>query len=165
MKLPENMHPLPPIEAVREPAKDQPASGDLLTMEPDGYIDALASSATGVEARVCEDIAARQRLGIAKYGCTVEQSGDDMNRHAYEEALDLAIYLKAEIERRDRVCGWRGIADDLASALERLDALYRSEQDPEAPVTRPKWLRHPWQRYKRAVAVGPQPPEGGSEKP
>ena len=69
------------IEAVRdEPAMDQPA--------------------TGTEARVCADIAARQRLGIAKYGCTVGQSPDDMLQHAYEEALDLAVYLKAEIERR-----------------------------------------------------------------
>ena len=60
----------------------------------------LMLGATGVEARVCGDIAARQRLGIAKYGVTVEQSPDDMLRHAYEEALDLAVYLKAEIERR-----------------------------------------------------------------
>jgi len=58
--------------------------------------------ATGVESRVCADIAARQRLGIAKYGVTVEQSGDNMLRHAYEEALDLAVYLKAEIERRTK---------------------------------------------------------------
>lgn len=57
-------------------------------------------SITGVEARVCADIAARQRLGIAKYGVTVEQSPDDMLRHAYEEALDLAVYLRAELERR-----------------------------------------------------------------
>jgi hypothetical protein len=107
-ELPPNLPPLPPvpegysrweyrgtdwqggtgqyIEAVREPAKDQPASGE----------------STGVEARVCEDIAARQRLGIAKYGVTVEQSPDDMLRHAYEEALDLAVYLKAELERRAR---------------------------------------------------------------
>lgn len=56
--------------------------------------------ATGVESRVCEDIAARQRLGIAKYGVTVEQSPDNMLQHAYEEALDLAVYLRAEIERR-----------------------------------------------------------------
>jgi len=55
---------------------------------------------TGIEARVCADIAARQRIGIAKYGCTVAESKDDMLRHAYEEALDLAVYLKAEIERR-----------------------------------------------------------------
>lgn len=47
---------------------------------------------------------------------------------------------------------WRTIADDLAAALERLDALYRSEQDPEAPMNRPEWLRHPWQRYHRALA-------------
>ena len=47
---------------------------------------------------------------------------------------------------------WRTIADDLAAALERLDALYRSEQDPEAPMSRPEWLRHPWQRYHRALA-------------
>lgn len=56
---------------------------------------------TGTEARVCADIASRQQLGIAKYGCTVEQSPDDMLTHAYQEALDLAVYLKAEIERRD----------------------------------------------------------------
>ena len=56
--------------------------------------------ATGIEAKVCADIAARQRLGIAKYGVTVEQSPDDMLQHAYEEALDLAVYLKAEIDRK-----------------------------------------------------------------
>lgn len=55
---------------------------------------------TSVEARACEDIAARQRLGIAKHGVTVECSPDDMLRHAYEKALDLAVYLNAELERR-----------------------------------------------------------------
>lgn len=60
----------------------------------------MSEPATGVEARVCEDIAARQRFGIAKYGRTVEQSTDDTIQHAYEEALDLAVYLRAEIERR-----------------------------------------------------------------
>ena len=67
---------------------------------PDAGIPA-SSQLTGVEARVCEDIAARQRVGLAKYGCTVEQSPDDMLRHAYEESLDLCVYLRAEIERRD----------------------------------------------------------------
>ena len=54
-------------------------------------------SATGIEAEVCADIAARQRRGIAKYGVTVEEnplSEEDWTRHAYEEALDLAVYLK-----------------------------------------------------------------------
>jgi hypothetical protein len=55
----------------------------------------------GIEARVCEDIASRQRLGIAKYGVTVEQSDEKFKawlQHAYEEALDMAVYLKRSIE-------------------------------------------------------------------
>ena len=57
---------------------------------------------TGIEAMVCADIASRQRMGIQKYGRTVAESPDDMLRHAYEEALDLAVYLRAELERRGR---------------------------------------------------------------
>jgi len=99
-----------PIEAVREePAKEMRPTPDAINEalseqlfelldEPAPATD--ANGCEGVEARVCADIAARQRLGIAKYGCTVEQSGDDMLHHAYEEVLDLAVYLKAEIERR-----------------------------------------------------------------
>ncbi len=55
----------------------------------------------GTEARVCDDIANRQRLGIIKYGVTVEKSSGDFRdwlQHAYEEALDMAIYLKRAIE-------------------------------------------------------------------
>lgn len=68
------------------------------------YIEAVRDEpkATGIEAMVCADIAARQQKGIEKYGVTVKDSPDDMLRHAYEEALDLAVYLKAELERRGR---------------------------------------------------------------
>ena len=59
---------------------------------------------TGIEAIVCADIAHRQQLGIAKYGCTVAESTDNMLQHAYEEALDLAVYLRAEIARRRAIC-------------------------------------------------------------
>lgn len=55
---------------------------------------------TGIEKLVIDDIAARQQLGVLKYGRTVAESPDDMLQHAYEEALDLAIYLKAEIIKR-----------------------------------------------------------------
>jgi len=57
--------------------------------------------ATGTEARVCADIAARQLLGIAKYGTTVENnplSREEWLQHAYEEALDLAVYLRRAID-------------------------------------------------------------------
>jgi len=57
---------------------------------------------TGIEAQVCADITARQRIGIAKYGVTVEQSADDMLRHAYEETLDKAVYLKRAIEEMEK---------------------------------------------------------------
>jgi hypothetical protein len=82
--------------AIRKLIDDWNEEQNRMQGEPD------PPAATGVEARVCQDIAARQRLGIAKYGVTVAESQDDMLRHAYEEALDLSVYLKSEIERRQR---------------------------------------------------------------
>ncbi len=57
-------------------------------------------SASGVEAEVCADIAARQRRGVQKYGITVEAnplSLEQWLQHAYEECLDQAVYLKKAI--------------------------------------------------------------------
>lgn len=56
-------------------------------------------TATGIEALVCADIAERQQFGLQKYGCTVADSPDDMQRHLYEELLDAAIYYRAEMEK------------------------------------------------------------------
>ena len=61
-------------------------------------------SATGTEARVCADIATRQKLGLAKYGATVEANPLSLRawlQHAYEESLDQAIYLRRAIEEID----------------------------------------------------------------
>ena len=49
------------------------------------------------EALVCVDIRYRQQIGVKKYGTTV--AGNQLTRkqwlqHAYEEALDLSVYLK-----------------------------------------------------------------------
>ena len=55
---------------------------------------------SGIEADVCKDIAERQQKGIAKYGVTVADnplSQREWHQHAYEEALDLAIYLKRSL--------------------------------------------------------------------
>ncbi|GAA5137414.1 hypothetical protein GCM10023213_14050 [Prosthecobacter algae] len=57
----------------------------------------------GIEKMVCDDIAARQALGIRKYGQTVQQADlplEDWLQHAYLETLDKAVYLKAAIESR-----------------------------------------------------------------
>lgn len=56
---------------------------------------------SGTEAKVCEDIAKRQQQGIAKYGTTVEQNNLPLRawmQHAYEEALDFAIYLRRAMD-------------------------------------------------------------------
>lgn len=57
----------------------------------------MSKQATGIEALVCQDIARRQQAGIVKYGSTVQDNPlptKDWIQHAYEEALDLAVYLR-----------------------------------------------------------------------
>ena len=56
----------------------------------------------GTEANVCQDIALRQRAGIAKYGTTVADNPLSLiqwHQHLYEELLDAAIYQRRIIER------------------------------------------------------------------
>lgn len=60
---------------------------------------------TGTESSVCEMIASRQRLGIAKYGTTVAQNPLELRawmQHQLEELLDAAIYCQRAIEQIDR---------------------------------------------------------------
>jgi hypothetical protein len=59
----------------------------------------------GTEKRVCEDIARRQAFGMGKYGVSVESNPLNARQwvaHAYEEALDLAVYLKRLMEEMDK---------------------------------------------------------------
>ena len=59
-------------------------------------------TAHGIEAMVCEDIEKRQKLGMEKYGVSVEDSDlslEEWLNHAYEETLDKAIYLKKAIQK------------------------------------------------------------------
>ena len=67
--------------------------------------DRSLSLVSGTELDVCKDIASRQQLGISKYGTTVADNPLELRawlQHAYEEALDQAIYLKRAIEEIDR---------------------------------------------------------------
>lgn len=59
---------------------------------------------TGTEASVCADIADRQRMGVIKYGHSVADNPLALRewlQHAYEESLDLPIYLKRAIQQID----------------------------------------------------------------
>ena len=64
-----------------------------------------ALAATGTESRVCQDIASRQQRGVSKYGFTVEGNPLPLIswlRHAYEECLDQAVYLRRAIEEIEK---------------------------------------------------------------
>ena len=59
----------------------------------------------GIEASVCIEIARRQHVGIAKYGTTVADNPLSLRQwlqHAFEEALDLSVYLRRCIEEIDK---------------------------------------------------------------
>jgi len=52
---------------------------------------------------VIDDMKARDHVGRERYGTPLTaNNGRDALRDAYEEALDLAVYLRQEIERRKR---------------------------------------------------------------
>ncbi|AMV30896.1 hypothetical protein VN12_04310 [Pirellula sp. SH-Sr6A] len=73
-------------------------------LDPEQELAAMRGQPQGTEARVCEDIAERQALGIAKYGKTVAENPLELRewlQHAYEECLDQAVYLKRAIEQID----------------------------------------------------------------
>ena len=77
----------------------------------------------GIEANVCLDIGSRQEMGIAKYGTTVADNPLSLRQwlqHAFEEALDQAIYLK------------RAIAEIDAQELRDLDDMCRAGRLPES---------------------------------
>lgn len=76
--------------------------GDFRKIYRRAWSDALAwwdgsKQASGIESLVCADIAKRQQVGIAKYGVTVAENPlahAEWLQHAYEECLDMAVYLK-----------------------------------------------------------------------
>ena len=60
---------------------------------------------TGTEARVCTDIALRQQLGLQKYGTSVQDNPLPLRawlEHAYQEALDMAVYLRRAMDDMDQ---------------------------------------------------------------
>lgn len=55
-----------------------------------------------IQSMVLADIEKRRTVGISRYGTALQPfNGRDMLLDAYEEALDLAIYLRGVIYERD----------------------------------------------------------------
>lgn len=64
---------------------------------------------------VIEDMRKRDHLGRAKYGTPLQtNNGRDFLLDAYQEALDLTVYLRGAIEERDKLGGLR---DTLRGAI------------------------------------------------
>ena len=70
-----------------------------------------------VQGLVRADLEERERVGVQRYGTPLQaHNGRDALRDAYEEALDLACYLRQAIEEREGhthcrpgtcdTCGW-----------------------------------------------------------
>lgn len=61
---------------------------------------------------VVADIQARKKVGLERYGTFLQAfNGRDALMDAYQEALDLAIYLRQAIEERDEKARTAGATD------------------------------------------------------
>jgi hypothetical protein len=62
----------------------------------------VKNSRTDIQSLVMADLENRRELGIKRYGTALQPfNGRDMLQDAYEEALDLAVYLRGVIEERN----------------------------------------------------------------
>lgn len=63
----------------------------------------VPSNRPSIQSLVRHDLEQREQVGIERYGTALQaHNGRDALRDAYEEALDLACYLRQAIEERDR---------------------------------------------------------------
>ena len=73
-------------------------SADLLAEQP----LPVPSDAPPVQEMVIADIRTRMQVGLERYGTLLQpNNGRDALRDAYEEAIDLAMYLRQAIAERD----------------------------------------------------------------
>lgn len=62
----------------------------------------LPNNGPAIQDLVIDDIRERRRIGEARYGTALQaHNGRDPLVDAYQEALDLCMYLRQEIEERD----------------------------------------------------------------
>ena len=63
---------------------------------------------------VARDIEDRKRLGLERYGALLQPNNGRNNlQDAYEEALDLCVYLRTEIEERKLYADKKESQDDV----------------------------------------------------
>lgn len=64
----------------------------------------IPNSLPAIADLVIQDMVERKRIGIERYGVPLQPfNGRDALIDAYQEALDLAVYLRQLVEERERV--------------------------------------------------------------
>lgn len=93
------------VEQAAPVPNDQPSSHDLVVrdiLSRDLKWDLSVGTARHIRDRVAEDLEARKQLGLDRYGSILQaHNGRDMLRDAYEEAQDLAVYLRGCLSEID----------------------------------------------------------------
>jgi hypothetical protein len=95
----------------------------------------VANDHADIQSLVIADVRTRREVGIQRYGTPLQPfNGRDALRDAYEEALDLAMYLRQVIAERDAaaVVAGRGAAGSGGAAPSLADALKASLTDAKA---------------------------------
>jgi hypothetical protein len=62
----------------------------------------METEVTGIEAKICQLIADRQRVGVAKYGQELAENPAPLSerlKHALEESADMTCYLQWAMEK------------------------------------------------------------------
>lgn len=96
-----------PLDSRFENLREDPASLATKSPKPQPPETDEAYWVEGTEAKVCDDLARRQRFGIAKYGQSVAANPlplRDWMQHAYDECLDQAVYLRRAIDEMEEPC-------------------------------------------------------------
>jgi hypothetical protein len=93
-------------QVVTEPPGAEYIVPPSLRLRPGDQSLPVPNGEESIQDSVIRDIQARRDLGIRRYGTPLQPfNGRDALRDAYDEALDLACYLKQAIVERDRASG------------------------------------------------------------
>ncbi len=77
-------------------------TGERAGREGDSQAMPVINDELDIQSQVIEDIERRREVGIKRYGTALQpHNGRDALLDAYEEALDLCMYLKQALVERD----------------------------------------------------------------
>jgi hypothetical protein len=104
-------------DALRQPSGDPLVVPEELRRRPEDQPLPIPNDHESIHDMVARDIEKRKRLGLKRYGSLLQPfNGRDNLQDAYEEALDLVVYLRTEIEERrinaERASGSQGQEED-----------------------------------------------------